>query len=103
MIAGRRMNKLSESRKRVKAPERPEGSLTIREAAKANGVAFQTLARWVDKSRKHPESPLYGKIIVMGTTENCVYLEPDSVKTIADEYRRNAGQGKRTVFKSAMN
>ena len=81
------IKKMAKQRQRPERQPAPEGSISIREAARKYDVDFRTISRWVSK----------GYIPTVLRTNNWVYIEEKALKELVVKYKQEPGRGKKTI------
>lgn len=72
---------------RQKAPPAPEGGISLSAASRKYKIPHPTISRWVKR----------GLIPVLLRTSKELYIKDSVIREIAEQYKQNPGQGKKTI------
>ena len=84
------IKKMARQRQRPERQPAPEGSISIREAARKYNIVHSTISRWVSR----------GYIPVLLRDKNWVYVNECVLVEYINKYKQNSGKGKKTVMQS---
>lgn len=84
------IKKMAKQRRRPERQPAPEGSISIRAAARKYNIVHSTISRWVAK----------GHIPVLLRDKNWVYVSEAALFDYISEYNQSLGKGKRAGMKT---